>query len=90
MVDELRIWPIPGAPKIFHKGSCHLTASTLEELHEFAARIGLRRAWFQHHRILSHYDLTPARRKAALAAGAIEVPMRVQLVALRLKRKENV
>jgi len=26
---------------------CHLTADTKDELHEFAARIGLRRSWFQ-------------------------------------------
>jgi hypothetical protein len=28
-------------------GGGHMQADTLEALHEFAARIGLRRAWFQ-------------------------------------------
>jgi Protein of unknown function (DUF4031) len=49
----------------------HLTADTREELHTFAARIGLKRAWFQHandHRW--HYDVTPNKRAAALRAGA--------------------
>jgi hypothetical protein len=29
----------------------------LDELHDFARRIGLRRSWFQDHRTVSHYDL---------------------------------
>lgn len=56
--------------------SCHMMADTEEELHEMARRIGLKREWHQasppHRR--SHYDLTPARRKPAVACGTIEVP----------------
>lgn len=52
---------------------CHMWADTPEELHALAARIGLRRSWFQEHSRLPHYDLTPGRRRAALAAGAIEM-----------------
>lgn len=74
-VDELRQWPTKIA--CFRAGSCHLTADTLEELHEFAGRIGLRRAWFQDGRV-PHYDLTPSRREHALAAGARFVPARQQ------------
>jgi hypothetical protein len=48
-----------------------------EELHAFAARIGLRRRWYQgppHHRWpRCHYDVTDSRRVAAIAAGAVEV-----------------
>lgn len=54
---------------------CHLYADSLTELHDFAARIGMQRAWFQegptHFRC--HYDLTPARRAEAVRLGAIEV-----------------
>lgn len=77
-VDELRRWPTTIA--CFRGGSCHLTADSLDELHAFAARIGLRRSWAQlppEHRI-PHYDLTAGRREAALAAGAVEVSARVQ------------
>lgn len=50
----------------------------LEELHAFAARIGLKRAWFQRHRLAPHYDLTVRRREAAVRAGAIELSFREQ------------
>lgn len=62
----------PGAKPPFHRGSCHLTADTLEELHAFALAIGMRRAWFQDHPICKHYDLTPRRRIEAVKLGAIE------------------
>jgi hypothetical protein len=56
----------------------HLSADTKEELHAFAARIGLRRAWFQDKPnpftggpgVHWHYDITDSKRRAALAAGA--------------------
>lgn len=81
MVDELMAWPY--AKGVFRRGSCHLTASTMDELHAFALRLGLRRDWFQEHALLPHYDLTPRKRAAAMAAGAVVVPMREQLQALR-------
>jgi Protein of unknown function (DUF4031) len=54
-----------------------MTADTLEELHTLAAKIGMKRRWFQNGRV-PHYDLTPARREAALAAGAVFVSAREQ------------
>ncbi len=42
----------------------------LTELHELAARIGLRRSWFQDKASGAHYDVTERKRVAALAAGA--------------------
>ncbi len=57
----------------------HLVADTDDELHEFAHRMGMRRAWFQekpgrpHH---SHYDLPERARPEALANGAVEVTWR--------------
>lgn len=80
-VDELRRRPTTIA--CFRAGSCHLTADSLDELHAFAARIGLRREWAQlppEHRI-PHYDLTAGRREAAIAAGAVEVSARAQAMA---------
>jgi len=53
--------------------SCHLFADSIEELHAFASRIGLRRSWFQNSSKLPHYDLTRARRIRAVKNGAIEV-----------------
>ncbi len=52
----------------------HLMADTDEELHAFAARLGLRRAWHQHPgRPTSHYDLTESRRREAVKLGAVEI-----------------
>ena len=53
----------------------HLVADSIEELHEFAAKIGMERKWFQDKRI-PHYDLTKQRRDAAIAAGAIPLSKR--------------
>ena len=57
--------------------SSHLFADTLEELHAFAGRIGMKRAWFQHKPgRLPHYDLTEKRRGKAIALGALEMDRR--------------
>ena len=89
-VDDLQKWS-PSTyrnPQAAHVGArnghqwCHMTADTLAELHEMAARIGLRRAWFQG----NHYDLTPHRRKVALAAGAVECDRRKFLEVLQIHR----
>lgn len=74
-VDELRRYP--WGPACLRAGACHLAADTEEELHAFAARIGMRRAWFQP-RSSPHYDLTGSRRAAALEAGAMFVPAKRQ------------
>jgi hypothetical protein len=67
-VDRLRDWGWRLGP------SCHLiTDGPNEELHAFAASIGLRRSWFQAKASGPHYDLTAGRRAAAVAAGAVEL-----------------
>jgi predicted kinase len=67
LVDELREYPDVALP---FTSWCHMaTDGELEELHAFAARLGLRRAWFQR----DHYDLPPHGRAAAVALGAEEV-----------------
>ena len=56
-------------------GGGHLQADTPEELHEFAARLGLRREWFQAkpgRPENDHYDLTFRGRERALALGAMD------------------
>jgi hypothetical protein len=52
--------------------SCHLVADTEEELHAFAAKIGLQRAWFQQ-KSSPHYDLTANKRNQAVRLGAISL-----------------
>jgi len=85
MVDQIIKWPSARPP--FDKGSCHLTTDgDLEELHAFAARIGLRRAWFQEHPKMPHYDLTPSRRVLALYEGAVFVEARQQAIQRRSRR----
>ncbi|MFC3490804.1 DUF4031 domain-containing protein [Amycolatopsis roodepoortensis] len=39
----------------------HMIADTEDELHAFAARLGLQRSWFQDPRVRSHKRLSPAR-----------------------------
>jgi hypothetical protein len=68
LVDELIDWPGKGL-------WCHMVSDlNVDELHQFAAQIGLRRSWFQgqvpRH---PHYDLRPTVRATAIAAGAREV-----------------
>jgi hypothetical protein len=97
MVDELVYWGAtkPGdkqAARVFGgKPSCHLTvAGDIEALHAFAAKIGLKRAWFQPTKTplygVDHYDLTESRRVAALKAGAVFVPGREQAKARMILR----
>ena len=67
LVDELREYPGVELP---FSVWCHLaTDGSFDELHEFAAALGLRRRWFQR----DHYDLPAHRRAVAVALGAEEV-----------------
>ncbi|UVM66799.1 DUF4031 domain-containing protein [Pseudomonas sp. B21-009] len=49
---------------------CHLVADSLDELHTFAAQLGLRRSWFQSNTRYPHYDVTVSVRARALSMGA--------------------
>ena len=54
-------------------GGGHMQADTLDELHEFAARVGLQHEWFQSKAGRpenDHYDLTRSARELAIALGA--------------------
>lgn len=86
-VDDLQVWPNAWGP--FKAGSCHLGADTLEELHEFAAKLGMRRSWFQgkdpRH---PHYDLVKSKRDLAVKLGAREVTGRELIMLWRKQRGE--
>lgn len=68
--------------------SCHLIGDTLEELHAFAIRLGMRREWFQDKPGKPHYDLTEARRTEAVRLGAVELSNREFITKLRELRKQ--
>ena len=60
-------------------GGGHLQADTPEALHAFAARLGLRREWFQSRPgrpDRDHYDLTQTKRVQAIEMGAIPETVR--------------
>ena len=70
-------------------GGGHLQADTLHELHEFAARLGLRRSWFQSRPgrpDRDHYDLTQRERTEAIRLGAIPEAVRDGTVRRRAAR----
>src|SRR5258707_80260 len=68
LVDELREYPHTRLP---FRHWCHLVSDAdFEELHAFAATLGIPRHRFQG----DHYDLPPWLRSRALELGAEEVP----------------
>lgn len=76
-VDKLFQALPTGAAKKHGKQWCHLwpadtTPESLQELHEVAQKIGLKRSYFQNHKWFPHYDLVPSKRKLAIERGAIE------------------
>lgn len=83
-VDEA-IWPWRG------RRWAHLVADEAEELHRFAERLGLRRAWFQHRPgrpWRDHYDIPAELRNRAVALGARPVGSR-ELVRILAARREQ-
>jgi hypothetical protein len=70
LVDELREYPHTPLP---FRHWCHLVSDTdFDELHAFAARLGIPRHRFQG----DHYDLPAHVREQAVVAGAREVTTR--------------
>jgi len=65
-----------GPFRYWHRRCGHLVSdSSLEELHAFAASLGLRREWFQQ-KSVPHYDLTGEQYELALERGAVLVSSR--------------
>lgn len=59
---------------------CHLVSdASLEELHGFAAAVGIPERAFQG----DHYDIPEEHREAVVEAGAVEVPSRELVRRLR-------
>ncbi len=56
-------------------GGGHMLTTDIDELHALAARIGLKREWFQD-KTFPHYDVTASKRRQAIAAGAIPIDNR--------------
>jgi len=70
LVDELREYPHARLP---FRHWCHLVSDTdFDELHAFAAQLGIPRFRFQG----DHYDLPEHLREEAVALGATEVTTR--------------
>lgn len=67
---------------------CHMLADSVAELMEMADRIGVDRKWFQatSH---PHFDVCLAKRKLAVAAGAIEVD-RYGIVAVMKRHRAKI
>lgn len=68
---------------------CHMIADTLDELHAFAACIGLKREWFQGDASTPHYDVSLARRAQALLLGAVELERNEFVAVIRRLRKAS-
>ena len=51
----------------------HLMADTLDELHAFAAALGIPRRAFQDKTSGAHYDVTAELRERAIALGAVPI-----------------
>ncbi len=70
---------------------CHLTADSADELHRFAARLGLRRTAF-HSRPgrpwRDHYDIPERLRLEAVRLGALEITLREAGAQLARRREE--
>ncbi len=69
---------------------CHLLADSIDELHRFAAILGLHRLSYQGPPRTSapHYDLTAFERRRAIANGALACDRAIIVTVLRQLRKE--
>ncbi|MDH1009615.1 DUF4031 domain-containing protein [Pseudomonas nicosulfuronedens] len=80
-VDNARI-------KWANKLWCHLVADSLDELHNFAFALGLKRKWFQVSASYPHYDITASSRLIAISLGAKE-GSRAQIISCARKLKNE-
>ena len=82
------------SPRVRRAGAtwCHMLADSSEELHAFAKRIGLKRAWAQKvGQVDEHYDLVPSKREEAVRQGAVEITRREggRMVNERIEARET-
>lgn len=59
---------------------CHMIADNLNELHEMADKIGIKRKWFQDSKTHPHYDICQSKKRLAIKNGAVEIMDRKQFV----------
>lgn len=88
VVDAIQTGPTPWPGGRFS----HLLSDTsADELLEFARSIGLHLAWYQHASpsMVPHFDISPAYRRKAIAAGATEVTRHELVAALWRYRERN-
>jgi hypothetical protein len=81
---------VRGPVRYWRRRCGHLVSDTsLDELHEFAERLGLRREWFQV-KSIPHYDLTGEVYELAIERGATLVTSReIVLRAVRMDGKSK-
>jgi hypothetical protein len=60
---------------------------SLDELHQIASKIGLKRQWFQDHPTMPHYDLTESKRVQAIRKGAKSVDLKTEVKFIRQWRE---
>lgn len=82
---------VPNGSRVHTSRWCHLMSDEIDptELHRFAQRIGLRRAWFQHKEddpVHDHYDVTLGKRIQAIQAGAVVLDVRGLMALLTVRR----
>lgn len=78
-VDNLIACNASQSKRWAYKKACHLFADSEDELHIFAAKLGLRREWYQDHHPNSafhHYDITENKRREAIKLGAVAITWR--------------
>lgn len=63
----------------------HMTADTLDELHEMARQIDLHPKWFQSKSSTPHYNLCKAYRSKAISLGAIQETVRAGIIRRKSK-----
>lgn len=78
-----RQWPF--------KQACHMATDhgNLEELHQFAEKLGLKRQWFQIGTAVPHYDLTKNKREQAIRLGAVSITTRQMAELIRRWREHR-
>jgi len=59
-------------------GFCHMVSDSIDELHEFAESIGIKKCWYENKRGKNqpHYDIRGQSIIKALSSGAKLVPRR--------------
>ena len=72
IVVDQPVFVKPGGRKRY----AHLAGSSLDELHAFAASIGVKPHFFHRTASYPHYDITEPQVQAAIAAGAVSISSR--------------